>query len=103
MWSWLASSGRAPYAPTTRGSVAATEGPERAGAERSSEERPQAGTDTLRPCLCGCGGLVKNRFRPGHDQRLFGELQRNLERDPLLRNERFTNEQRDYARQRGLI
>ena len=54
-------------------------------------------------CLCGCGELVKNRFRPGHDMRLYGELKRNLEKDPLLRNERFTEEQKAYAKERGLI
>ena len=54
-------------------------------------------------CLCGCREPVKNRFRPGHDARLYGELKRNLKRDPLLRNERFTDGQREYARQRGLI
>jgi hypothetical protein len=43
------------------------------------------------------------RFHPGCDQKLFGELKRNLEKDPLLRNERFTEEQKAYARERGLI
>jgi hypothetical protein len=45
----------------------------------------------------------KSRFRPGHDARLYGELKRNLERDPLLRNQRFSDAQKAYARQRGLI
>jgi hypothetical protein len=76
------------------GSGAATERPP------EGQERPQDGTGA---CLCGCGELVKNKFRPGHDQRLFGELKRNLERDPLLRNERFTDEQKAYAKERGLI
>ena len=35
--------------------------------------------------------------------RLYGELKRNLEKDPLLRNERFTEEQKAYAKERGLI
>lgn len=35
--------------------------------------------------------------------RLCGELKRNLEKDPLLKNERFTDEQREYAEERGLI
>ncbi len=34
---------------------------------------------------------------------MYGELKRNLEKDPLLRNERFDDEQRAYARERGLI
>ncbi|MDP9476632.1 MAG: hypothetical protein M3R38_13265 [Actinomycetota bacterium] len=56
-----------------------------------------------RPCLC-CGDATGGgRFLPGHDARLYGDLKRNLEKDPLLRNERFTDEQREYARERGLI
>jgi hypothetical protein len=43
------------------------------------------------------------RFLPGHDARLHGELKRNLEKDPLLRNERFTEDQREYAKERGLV
>jgi hypothetical protein len=59
---------------------------------------------TLRRCICSCGGETRGgRFLPGHDQRLFGELKRNLEKDPLLRNERFDEEQREYARERGLV
>jgi hypothetical protein len=65
-----------------------------------SQERSRSGAAT---CLCGCGEPVKNRFRPGHDMRLYGALKRNLEKDPLLRNQRFNEEQREYARQRGLI
>ena len=58
------------------------------------------------PCLCGCGQAPKGkkaRFLMGHDNRLFGELKRNLRSDPLLRNARFTDEQREYARERGLL
>ena len=58
---------------------------------------------TPRRCLCSCGGMTKGgRFLPGHDARLHGELKRNLERDPLLRNERFNDTQRHYAVERGL-
>jgi hypothetical protein len=74
--------------------------------ECSSEERPQEGSGVPRTCLCGCRELVrgkKSRFCPGHDARLYGELKRNLEKDPLLRNERFTEEQRAYAKERELI
>jgi hypothetical protein len=54
--------------------------------------------------MCSCGGTTKGgRFLPGHDARLHSELKRNLERDPLLRNERFSDEQRRYAKERGLI
>jgi hypothetical protein len=57
-----------------------------------------------RECLCSCGGMTKGgRFLPGHDARLHGELKRNLEKDPLLRNERFTEDQREYAKERGLV
>ena len=59
-----------------------------------------------RGCLCGCGQAPrgrKSRFVQGHDHRLFGEIKRNLQKDPLLRNERFTDAQRAYARERGLI
>jgi hypothetical protein len=74
--------------------------------ERFSEERPQAGTGAPRTCLCGCRESVRgknSRFRPGHDARLYGKLKRNLEKDPLLRNERFTDEQKAYAKERKLI
>ncbi len=83
------------------GPPTATETPGRASARGS--DAPQ---DTPRRCLCGCGGTPKgnkSRFLMGHDHRLFGELKRNLEKDPLLRNERFTEEQKEYARERGLI
>ena len=56
-----------------------------------------------RPCIA-CAGMTKGgRFHPGCDQKLFGELKRNLQNDPLLRNERFSEEQKAYARERGLI
>src|SRR5215211_4089249 len=61
------------------------------------------GSRTPRPCMCSCGGTTKGgRFLPGHDARLHSELKRNLEKDPLLRNERFRDEQRRYAVERGL-
>lgn len=54
--------------------------------------------------MCSCGGTTRGgRFLPGHDQRLFGELKRNLGKVPLLRNERFSDEQRAYAKERGLF
>jgi hypothetical protein len=66
----------------------------------TATETPRKG----RECLCSCGGETRGgRFLPGHDQRLFGELKRKLEKDPLLRNERFNEEQRQYAKERGLI
>ena len=74
----------------------ASDGPRRASEGPRKGRRP-------RPCIA-CAGMTKGgRFHPGCDQKLFGELKRNLEKDPLLRNERFTEEQRAYARERGLI
>jgi hypothetical protein len=73
---------------------------------REARERSQESMGASGTCLCGCREPVrgkKSKFRPGHDMRLYGELKRNLERDPLLRNERFNDEQRAYARERGLI
>ena len=89
-------------------------GPDEVGRGSSG---PETATETLRSasadtstgrasCLCGCGQIPRNsksRFVQGHDARLHGELKRNLEKDPLLRNERFTEEQRSYARERGLL
>jgi hypothetical protein len=73
----------------------------------SGREEPRTGPRvgrTPRPCLCSCGGTTRGgRFLPGHDARLHGEPKRNLEKDPLLRNERFTDDQRGYARERGLL
>ena len=67
-----------------------------------AEDRPRAGEP--RPCLCSCGGTTRGgTFLPGHDARLHGVLKRNLEKDPLLRNERFNDEQRAYAVKRGLV
>jgi len=87
----------------------AREGQERT-AETSRSASAQGGTDTppqdQRLCLCGCGQRPKSsksRFIQGHDHRLYGELKRNLKNDPLLRNERFTDEQKAYAKERGLI
>jgi hypothetical protein len=85
----------------------ASDGPETATeTPRKGRERSQEGTGAPRMCLCGCGEPVrgkKSRFRPGHDARIHSELKRNLEKDPLLRNERFNEAQREYARERGLV
>ena len=70
---------------------------------RGGTEDPDA---PARRCLCGCGQVPrgkKSRFVQGHDSRLHADIKRNLEKDPLLRNERFTDAQRAYARERGLI
>jgi hypothetical protein len=56
-------------------------------------------------CVCGCGQRPKSprsRFVQGHDHRLYGDLKRNLQNDPLLRNERYNDAQRRYAVERGL-
>ena len=91
------------WAPHDTGQASGGRGEATETPGRSSEERPQSGAVT---CLCGCRESVrgkKSRFRPGHDARLYGELKRNLEKYPLLRNERFTDEQKAYAKERGLI
>ena len=87
---------------TTQGSSGPGRGQETAGTPQ--EQPTDAPQGTGRSCLCGCGETTRGgRFKPGHDARLHGELKRNLEKDPLLRNERFTEEQRSYACERGLI
>ena len=82
-------------------------GPDDAGRGRSGPGRASSGPrkgPQPQPCLCSCGGLTRGgRFLPGHDARLHAELKRNLAKDPLLRNERFTDEQKAYAKERGLI
>ena len=87
---------------TAQGMTVQDEATETAG---TPQEQPTgAPLGTPRSCLCGCGGTTRGgRFKPGHDVRLHGELKRNLEKDPLLRNERFTDEQKAYARERGMI
>ena len=94
-----------------RGDAPATDAAEGLSGPGTATETPVGGgtEDTDAPahrCLCGCGQIPrgeKSRFVQGHDHRLFGEIKRNLEKDPLLRNERFTEEQRAYAVERGLI
>lgn len=79
-------------------------GPDGTGQASSGREEATELSRKGRECLCGCGETTRGgRFKPGHDARLHGELKRNLEKDPLLRNERFRDEQRAYARERGLI
>jgi hypothetical protein len=92
-------------APTSRGgSGAATEGPERAGAERSSEERPQLVSRISkdvrsRACMCACGTRTKGgRFAPGHDVRMVSYAKE------YLRGEReLTDEQMAYVRDSGKL
>lgn len=74
------------------------------GGQEEARTGPRSASTGGTYCLCGCGETTRGgRFKPGHDARLHAELKRNLQNDPLLRNERFTNEQRAYARERGLI
>ncbi len=84
-------------------SGAPTHTPQASDGPRQAPSGPREGRQP-RPCLCSCGGTTRGgRFLPGHDARLHGEPKRNLEKDPLLRNERFTEEQKAYARERGLL
>lgn len=43
------------------------------GAKAETAKAPKA-AKTKNPCLCGCGELVGNRFRPGHDARWYSQL-----------------------------
>ena len=82
-----------------------TDTPTPSGGRGRASEGPPKGREP-RPCLCGCGQhprSPRSRFVQGHDARLHGELKRNLEKDPLLKNEKFSNEQRRYAVERGLV
>lgn len=83
------------------------QGPDDAGRGSDGPGRASSGPQKGRPpraCLCSCGGQTKGgRFLPGHDARLHAELKRNLVKDPLLRNERFTDEQKAYAKERRLV
>jgi hypothetical protein len=79
-------------------------GPDDTGQGSSGQEESRKTPRKGRECLCSCGGETRGgRFLPGHDMRLYGELKRNLEKDPLLRNLRFTDEQKAYAKERKLI
>jgi hypothetical protein len=76
-------------------------GPSTPPTEKVQETPPEPS-----PCLCGCGQRPRSshsRFVQGHDHRLYGELKRNLKADPLLRNERFSDQQKAYAKERGLL
>jgi hypothetical protein len=69
-------------------------------------EKVQGTSPEPSPCLCGCGQRPRSsrsRFVQGHDHRLYGELKRNLKNDPLLRSDKFTDEQKAYAVERGLV
>jgi hypothetical protein len=72
---------------------------------RPSAEGHQDGTDKAQKfCLCGCGEPVTRTFRPGHDSRLRSELVAQIRKgDVLLRSERITDEQREFAVRHGLI
>ena len=92
----------APTDTTQASSSGPGRGQETAGTPQ--EQPTDSPQNPRRSCLCGCGETTRGgRFKPGHDARLHGELKRNLQKDPLLRNERFTEEQRAYARERGLL
>ena len=72
-----------------------TSGPRRAPSGPRKGRQP-------RPCIA-CGGPTKGgRFHPGCDQALYGRIKRQLRSDPLLRSDRFNDEQRRYAVERGL-
>jgi hypothetical protein len=73
--------------------------------ERASAEDHWDGTDKAQKlCLCGCGVPVSRNFKAGHDARLLSELRGQIKKgDVLLRSERITDEQRQFAVRHGLI
>lgn len=91
--------------PTT-GATQGQSGPGTAtGAARSvSAGGMQGGTDSPRTCLCGCREPVTRTFRPGHDAKLRSELAAQIKKgDVLLRSDRITDQQREFAVRHGLI
>ncbi len=71
---------------------------------RSASAEDHQDTPPLKTCLCGCGEPVSRTFRPGHDSRLRSELMAQIKKgDVLLRSERITDEQRQFALRHGLI
>jgi hypothetical protein len=55
-----------------------------------------------RLCICGCGGTIRGgHFLPGHPARLVAVIRHQLHTDPTLAG--MTEEQRAYARERGLL
>lgn len=76
----------------------------RTAARSASAGGTQDGADSPRTCLCGCGEPVTRTFRPGHDSRLRSELVAQIRKgDVLLRSERITDRQREFAVRHGLI
>jgi hypothetical protein len=49
------------------------------------------GKDSLSPCWCGCGGLTKGKFMPGHDSR-FHALAKKVARGEADMPTSFVNE-----------
>jgi hypothetical protein len=74
-------------------------------ARSTSAEDHRGSTDkTQKLCLCGCGEPVFRTFKAGHDARLRSELVAQIKKgDVLLRSERITPEQREFAVRHGLI
>ena len=71
---------------------------------QASAEGTDALQDTPRSCLCGCGAVVARTFKAGHDARLRSELVAQIKKgDVLLRSERITDEQRQFALRHGII
>jgi hypothetical protein len=72
---------------------------------RASAEDRRGGADQAQKlCLCGCGELVARTFKAGHDSRLLSELRGQIRKgDVLLRSERITDQQREFAVRHGLI
>ena len=47
----------------------------------------------MKACMCGCGGLTKNRFLPGHDQKLRTSFEKSIGgAENLLRLKQYIDE-----------
>jgi hypothetical protein len=70
----------------------------------SAEDYQESVTECRKLCLCGCGAPVTRIFKAGHDSRLLSELRGQIKKgDVLLRSEKITDEQREFAVRHGLI
>jgi hypothetical protein len=88
---------------TAGGAAVQDEGTE-APRSASAEDHQEGVTEGQKLCLCGCGAPVSRTFKAGHDSRLLSELRGQIRKgDVLLRSERITDEQREFAVRHGLI
>lgn len=59
----------------------------------NSKSQMKSGDSFNKTCLCGCGGLSKNRFLPGHDQKLRTSFEKSIGgAENLLRLKQYVDE-----------